>query len=118
MLILLTGYLCKSRYEWGHHVIIGKRVGLTDQEIRQIRGGPEAPGWSTRDATILRAADKLHVDQMISDPTWRALCSFYDEQRAIELVFLVGLYTLVSSALNTLGVQLDSGVECDPDFPQ
>src|ERR1700694_1352900 len=33
--ILRMGWLCRAEYEWGHHVAIGKQVGLTDDDIRQ-----------------------------------------------------------------------------------
>ena len=35
IVILRTGFLCKSGYEWTQHVAIGKREGLTDDEIGQ-----------------------------------------------------------------------------------
>ena len=73
LLILRTGYLCRAAYEWGQHVEIGKATGLSDDEIARWRPGPDAPGWSTDDADLLRAADELHHDQRISDATWSAL---------------------------------------------
>lgn len=118
LLILRTGYLCKSKYEWGHHVLIGKRVGLSEEEIARVKQGPSAPGWSRRQATLVRAVDELHGDQMIGDETWAALSEFFDERRLIEIVMLVGLYMTVSMSLNTLGVQLDTGIEVEPDFPE
>src|SRR5215831_17903038 len=30
--ILRMGWLCRAEYEWGHHVAIGKQVGLTDED--------------------------------------------------------------------------------------
>jgi 4-carboxymuconolactone decarboxylase len=52
---------------------------------------------------------------MIGDATWSALAARYSTMQLLDLVFTVGQYTLVSMALNTLGVQLDAGVE---GFPQ
>ena len=51
---------------------------------------------------------------MIRDATWRALAARYDVRQLMDLVFTVGQYTLVSMALNTLGVQLDDGIEGFP----
>lgn len=118
LIILRTGYLCKSKYEWGHHTAIGKRVGLTDDEIARVKIGPKAPDWLPIQKAVLQVVDELHNDQMVSDSAWTELCRLYDEQRAIEVVALVGLYTLVSMFLNTCGVQLEPGVECDVDFAQ
>ncbi|HEV2652186.1 MAG TPA: carboxymuconolactone decarboxylase family protein, partial [Rhizomicrobium sp.] len=39
IVILRTGFLCRSGYEWTQHVAIGKREGLTDDEIARIKKG-------------------------------------------------------------------------------
>lgn len=114
LLILRTGWRTRSEYEWGQHVIIGKASGLTDEEIVRVTEGPDAPGWSTFDATLLRAADELHDDACISDATWAALCERYDEHQLIEVPMLVGQYHLVGFTLNSLGVERDPGVEGFP----
>ncbi|HEX3593802.1 MAG TPA: carboxymuconolactone decarboxylase family protein [Polyangiaceae bacterium] len=115
LLILRTGWRCRAEYEWGQHAVIGRMVGLSDDEIRRITEGPDAVGWSTFDATLLRAADELHDDQMLGDETWEALSARYDTHQMMDVVFTVGQYTLVSMALNAFGVQLDAGIE---GFPQ
>ena len=43
IVILRTGFLCRSGYEWTQHVPIGKRAGLTDDEIARIKLGADAP---------------------------------------------------------------------------
>lgn len=110
LLILRIGWLCRAEYEWGQHVVIGKRAGLTDEEIDRIKEGPDAPGWSEFDATLLRAADELRAQAFISDAVWNALAARYDTRQLLDLIFTVGQYNLVSMALNTLGVRLDEGI--------
>lgn len=114
LVILRTGYRCKSDYEWGQHAYIARLVGISDEEIRRVVEGPNAPEWDPFDATLLRAADELHDDHCISDATWAALSARYDEKQLIDLVFTVGQYTLVSMVLNTLGIQGEDGVEGIP----
>ena len=110
LLILRTGWNCRAEYEWGQHVAIGKQIGLTDAEIERLTQGPEASGWTAADADLLRAADELHRDSRVSDATWSALKTRYTTQQLIDLVFTVGQYTLVSMALNSLGVEREDGV--------
>lgn len=111
LLILRTGWLCRSEYEWGQHVVMGKKAGLTDAEIARIKEGPTAAGWAPFDAALLGAADELHADAFISDKTWTALSERYNTQQLMDAVFAVGQYHLVSMSLNTFGVQLDKGVK-------
>ena len=108
--ILRVGYRCKSEYEWGQHVLIAKRCGISDEEIARVAAGPGAKGWSAADAAVLRAADELHEDQMISEATWSELVKTWNRQQLMDLVFTIGQYHLVAMALNTFGVQRDPGV--------
>jgi len=111
LLILRTGWLCRSEYEWGQHVVIAKGCGATEEEIERVKEGPEANGWAPLDAALLRAADELHFDSFISNGTWETLSERFDTQQMIDVIFAVGQYHIVSMALNSLGVQLDEGVE-------
>lgn len=115
LVILRTGFMCKSGYEWAQHVVIGKDCGLTDAEIARIKRGPEDPEWSDLDRAMLQATDELVTDHFITEATWNALSGLTDKQR-MDIVFTVGQYTQVSMILNTFGVQLDEGLELDPDL--
>ncbi|MCU0668045.1 MAG: carboxymuconolactone decarboxylase family protein [Myxococcota bacterium] len=109
--ILRVGWICRSEYEWGQHVVIGRASGLSDAEIERIASGPDAPGWSELDRWILRGADELVQDHFLSDATWQGLSAHWNTEQLVDFVFTVGQYTLVSMALNSFGVQLDAGVK-------
>jgi alkylhydroperoxidase family enzyme len=115
IVILRTGFLCKSGYEWAQHVKIANREGVSDEEISRIKRGADA-GWGQADAALLRAADELHTDQFVGDVTWGALAAHFSEAQRMDLVFTVGQYTQVSMMLNTFGVQLEAGETVDPDL--
>jgi 4-carboxymuconolactone decarboxylase len=111
IVILRMGWLCRAGYEWGHHIPIGKRAGLTSDDVRRIAAGPDAPGLDSFEAVLLRAADELHANSFISDATWKSLAARYDTQQLLDLVFAAGQYKLVSMVLNSCGVQLEEGFE-------
>ena len=115
IVILRTGFLCKSGYEWTQHARIGLREGLTEDEIARIKQGAGA-GWSAADAVLIRASDELHADQFISEPTWTAMRRHFTEKQCMDVVFTAAQYTQVSMFLNTFGVQLDEGQTLDPDL--
>lgn len=116
ILILRTGWLCNSKYEWAQHCLIGKRVGLSEEEILRIKEGPEAEGWSSFESTLLRAVDELYIDSFISDLTWEELAKKYNTQQLMDVIFTVGQYYTTAIALNSLGVQLEKGMEDFPEF--
>ena len=44
ILILRIGCLCDAEYEMAQHARIGKRAGLTDDDLRRIAEGPDCAG--------------------------------------------------------------------------
>ncbi|HVM54526.1 MAG TPA: carboxymuconolactone decarboxylase family protein [Acidimicrobiales bacterium] len=109
LVILRTGWRSGSVYEWGQHVVIGRREGVTDAELRRLRT-PGLDGWPEADRPLVAFADELCQTNTVTDATWAALAARFDEQQLIELTILVGFYRLVAGALNTLAVELDEGV--------
>ena len=109
LLILRTGWNCQSRYEFSQHVVIGKRCGISDDEIERVKAGPSAE-WDAFDRALLTAADELHHDSVISDATWAALAARYSNEQLLDTIAAVGNYHLVAMFLNSTGVQLDAGV--------
>lgn len=105
--ILRTGWLCGAPYEWGEHVAIAKRAGLTTDEIERVSQGSGVTGWSAQDWAVLRAAEELHAASMISDATWSQLETFLDEQQLIELPYVIGTYTKVAFLQNALRLRLE-----------
>jgi 4-carboxymuconolactone decarboxylase len=111
ILILRTGWLCQSEYEFAQHMAMSKSAGITEADLQRIVDGPDAAGWDPFEAVLVRACDELVKDSFISDATWNALSTSYTRQQLMDTVFTVGEYVLVSMALNTFGVQLDPGFE-------
>jgi 4-carboxymuconolactone decarboxylase len=111
LLILRTAHRCGAAYEWAHHLRLGHEAGLDDTEIARVRVGPDADGWTSFDATLLRVVDELHTSQRIAEATWAALSERYDERQLIEVPMLVGHYHLLAFTLNSLGVQVEDGLE-------
>jgi 4-carboxymuconolactone decarboxylase len=104
--ILRIGWLNQAPYEWEQHVLVGKRAGITDEEIEHIKQGPGA-GWNGHDAAIMQACDELYEDSVVSEETWQRLAQRYNTQQMMDLIFTIGQYNLVSWALNSFGVPLD-----------
>ncbi len=107
LLVLRTAWLCRSNYVWAHHAAAARKAGITADELIRIARGPEASGWQPFEATLLRFADELHVSAFISDATWRALTERYDTPKAMDAIFTVAEFTMVSGTVNSAGVQIE-----------
>jgi len=104
--ILRLAWLSQAPFEWGSHVMIARRNGVTTGEIARAIEGSSDPGWNDRDRAIVRAMEELHYDSMISDETWAALAGFYNDKKLIELVILAGQYKTVAYYQNALRLPL------------
>jgi AhpD family alkylhydroperoxidase len=107
LVILRVATLSGSAYELAQHRRLGRRAGLTADEVERVALGPADPSWGPRDRLLLRAADALHARGDVSDQLWTELRAQLDERETIELVLLVGHYSMLATTLNTLRVQPD-----------
>jgi AhpD family alkylhydroperoxidase len=107
LVILRVGTLTGNEYELTQHRRLARRAGLSRDEVDRVADGPDAEGWSARERLLLRATDELHAERDLSDATWAELRATFDERVCIELVLLVGHYTMLATALTTLRVEPD-----------
>jgi alkylhydroperoxidase family enzyme len=105
--ILRTAHNCGSEYEWAQHVKIGLEAGLDRDEIEAVRRALDEHPWPEGERLVLETADELHARNTLSDSTWSRLAERYDERQLIELPMLVGHYTMLAYALNSLRVQVE-----------
>jgi 4-carboxymuconolactone decarboxylase len=107
LLALRAAWNCRSAFEWGHHVEYGLAHGLSEQEIQSIAVGPLESNWSERDRELLCAADELHARQQLSDASFAALRDRWSDAEIVEIVFVIGNYTMLSMVANATGVPIE-----------
>lgn len=105
LLVLRVASVRQSDYEWAQHTLLAADAGLTPDEIARATQGPEAEGWSSVDRNLLRAADELVLDGVVSAPTWKELSAEFDDRQLMDIVFTVGTYELLAKALRTFEVE-------------
>jgi alkylhydroperoxidase family enzyme len=108
LVILRVAHLCGSRYEFEHHVRLGRRAGLSDEDFEAITHPVAESGWSARQTAILTTVDRLVSDRDLDDDAWAELRAHLDERACIELLMLVGHYEMIATFLETLRVPLDA----------
>lgn len=104
LVILRVAEARGSDYESGHHRVLARRAGLSEEEIERVRHGSSAPGWSPRQSLLLRVAESLMATRDLDDGLWGELRAAEDEATCIELVMLVGHYDMLATTLQTLRV--------------
>jgi 4-carboxymuconolactone decarboxylase len=104
--ILRIGWLCRAPYEWGQHVDIAKRMGVTAEEVERVTRGSADPAWGEHDRAILRGVEELVGDHAMADDTWKVLARTWDEAQLIEFPMMVGQYVATAYVQNSLRIML------------
>jgi 4-carboxymuconolactone decarboxylase len=111
VLVLRTLALGQDVYETHHHMQIALKAGLSEAEIAAVRAAdPALDDW---DKCLISAADELVAGQRMSDATWTALGARYTLAQQMEVVLLVGCYSVMAMLTNTLGIAVESDPETE-----
>jgi 4-carboxymuconolactone decarboxylase len=107
--ILRNAWLCKAGFEWGEHVEIAHKAGLSSAEIDGVTRGSGEAHWNPHERAVIKAVEELHAHGTISDATWHMLAQRYDDLQLIELPMLIGAYQMIAYVQNSLQVKLREG---------
>lgn len=113
--ILVTGRACRSPFEWYAHRLEGEKVGLEPSVIEALLADAMPVGLSDNEAVVVQVASELNAFKSISDATYADALARLGERTLVELVALVGYYTMVAMTLNAHEIPLPDGVR--PAFP-
>jgi 4-carboxymuconolactone decarboxylase len=117
LVILRVAGRTGSMYEWAQHVRLAEGIGIRAAEIEAAGRGASADAdaaWTAVEGAVLAATDQLLDHHGIDDDTWARLAAHLDERQLVELVFVVGTYSLLAMAFNSFGVQLDPDLDPRP----
>src|SRR5579875_3997877 len=86
IVILAVGVFTKCRYEFSHHVKIGRDFGLSDDDIRDVMAAARGAqhGLGPLETLLVQAARESTFDGRISDATWSAIASDYGDKEMVE----------------------------------
>jgi 4-carboxymuconolactone decarboxylase len=104
LLALRAAANCSSGFEWVEHMEYAREAGLGEDEIARVAQPIEDDSWTPAERALLRAADELHADHDVSDATWAELGEHYEAPALVEILFVVGQYTMLSMVANAAGI--------------
>lgn len=104
--ILVTGARFRASYEIYAHVLIAEQRGLADDVLATIIAGQRPPTLSREEGIAYDIASALVHGGVLPELSYRQAVGAFGEQGAAELIYLVGLYCLVSVTLNGFDVPI------------
>lgn len=108
--ILVSARHHRAQFEWFAHAQIAEREGLARSIIDAIHAGEPPSFGDPADAAVFAFCVELTETHRVSDATFDAVASHLGERERVELVFVLGYYTLVSFTLNVFEVPVPEGV--------
>jgi alkylhydroperoxidase family enzyme len=109
LLALRAAWNCRSAFEWVEHVEYARGAGISDDEIVAVASEAIDDHWPPVEQALLRAADELHTGSDVTDSTWRVLAESLEPAALVELLFVVGQYTMLSMVANSAGIEPPRG---------
>ena len=107
--ILIVAAKWKAQYEWWAHERIARREGLDAQIIESIKAETLPDFSDPAEAVVYRFAHELLAEHRVSTPVYDEAVELLGESGVVELVILLGYYTLVSMTLNVFEVPVPAG---------
>ena len=111
--ILVTARFWNARYEWFAHAGTAAKVGIDPAVIEAIRTNG-TPAFDDPEQEIVYALSReLYETKFIADETYGRALEVLGQDRVIDLVAVVGFYTMVALTLNAFHAPLPEGA-ADP----
>ena len=113
--ILVTARFWTAHYEWAAHEKEALKAGVSPEVIESI-ARREPPVFDRRDEqAVWNVVGDLHRAHRVSDAVYAEAMAALGEQGVVELVGIVGYYTLVAMTLNVFQIGEEAGA---PRLPE
>jgi 4-carboxymuconolactone decarboxylase len=99
----------RAHYEWFAHKREALRAGLEPEVIDAIAERKAPQIHDVKGQAIYAYAVMLHENHVVSDEVHEAVVREFGERGVVELVGLLGYYTLVAMTLNAFEIGLPPG---------
>jgi 4-carboxymuconolactone decarboxylase len=98
--ILVTACHWVQQVEWSIHAPIAMREGIAPEVVEALAAG-RRPDYQRADEALVHDFTQESLrDRRVSDATWAAACEVLGEQGVVDLLGIVGYYTMLSIVMN------------------
>ena len=109
--ILVTARYWTSHYEWRVHKKEASKAGLSPEVIASIAARQRPAFSSDAETAIYELATSLYQTKSIPDELYRRGVETLGEKAVVELVGVLGYYSLVSMTLNAFEINMPDAIE-------
>lgn len=107
--ILVTGWVWKADFEWFSHVGPAREAGISEGVIEAIRTGTKPPFENDQARIVYTVSRELHETRRLSKETYASAERVLGKQPLVDLIGILGYYTLISMTLNAFDIETPDG---------
>ncbi len=107
--ILCTARQWRAQYEWHAHAPIAEKAGVAPEAIRDIKAGRAPKKASKEERAIYDFVAELSKTRRVSERNYKRVHAFLGNSGMVELVGILGYYSLVAMMLDVFNVPLPDG---------
>lgn len=114
--IITTARFWRAQYEWFAHAPLAQKAGVPASAVEAIRTGGTPSFTAPDEALVYRLCSEIFRTQRLSDASFAEAITALGEQGLVEVIGIIGYYTLIGNTLNVFQVGLPEGET--PPFPE
>lgn len=107
--ILTVAAEWQANFEWWAHERVAREVGLDEAIIDGVKAGRLPDGVNQTQRMIYDFAREVIEHHRVADESYTAAVAMFGEAAVVELVLLMGYYTLIAMTLNVFAVAVPEG---------
>jgi 4-carboxymuconolactone decarboxylase len=98
--ILCTARLWRAQFEWYAHEPMALKAGVSPKTVRDLKAGRSPKTAPKDERAIYEFVQELYKTRRVSDRTYKKVRAVLSDESMVELVGILGYYTLISMTLN------------------
>ena len=106
MAILREAVILDCEYVRSAHVVFGKEVGITNQQLMAINDWENSGTFSEEEQAVLRFTDEVVKFAKVTDETFSDLGRYLEQGMMVELALTIGYYGMLARIILPFEVDL------------
>jgi len=117
LVILRGAQLMRSEYEWAQHLVMARKAGVSEAQIRSLPAWRDSSEFDAREKAALALAEAV-TQGRVTDAVYAEAMRHFDHHDYVELAAVAAFYAMVGRMLDAMGVQLEPEVrDYSPKLP-
>jgi len=106
LMILRSGQLQHSEYEWAHHLKMARKAGVREAQIAALVDWRSSREFDARERAALLLTEAVTAGN-VSDAVYAEVSTVFDHREYVELCMTAAFYCMVGRMVDAMRAELD-----------